>query len=172
MGSRWTILSVISWNRRSNLLRRRSVLSFASDGVRPPVRSLLPMIFRSFIPRTRTRAGRIRSYVCTRPYYTRTKCPSCAGRKWTRPGHCRYIPFLFTTMPYRRTPENKGGGSPIVRTDLASDFWIGLSRSEQISCPSGCMSGRHPNRFGAPPVCAGPDLDSHIRSAPMVLYSH
>ena len=73
----------------------------------------------------------------------------------------------------RRTPENRRGGSPIVRTDLAPDFRtdlapdfrtdlapdfrIGLSRSEQFFRPSGGMSGRCPNIYSGPPVRVRPD---------------
>ena len=57
----------------------------------------------------------------------------------------------------RRTPENRRGGSPIVRTDLAPDFRIGLSRSEQFFRPSGGRSGRCPNIYSGPPVRVRPD---------------
>ena len=48
-----------------------------------------------------------------------------------------------------------GGGSPIVRTNLARYFRIGLSGSEQILCPAAHMLSLHPNFYNAS-VGAGP----------------
>ena len=65
----------------------------------------------------------------------------------------------IVSLPYHETlrVENKGGGSVIVRTNLARNFHIGLSRSERTPRRLAPMSGQRPHFYNLLGPRTGPD---------------